>query len=286
LSADLGRAAPAARTPSQLRGRDGKAVDVAGVASGREEGTGRMVRLYGNRYEGFEPAYELCDCSNPPRKRQSPRSRKVHLEHSDADGEAWRQLLALIDEAAADGRGQFAPSRSIPNPLWREIVTLPAGIGRLTRVRDLNLYGSNLIAIPPQIGGMTGLENFQPYTSRRLHWFPYELTRCTRLRDSTVSTRHLYGNFKTRLPFPALPAAVPEGSVPPTCSVCDRGFTESGPIQVWISLWVATDVLPLLVHACSQSCVTALPPPPEGYVQRPHPGGPTFNTPRRDAGGR
>ena len=45
------------------------------------------------------------------------------------------------------------------------------------------------------------------------------------------------------------------------------------PHQVWISLRVATDVLPLLVHACSQECVNRLPSPAEGYVARPHRGG-------------
>jgi hypothetical protein len=42
---------------------------------------------------------------------------------------------------------------------------------------------------------------------------------------------------------------------------------------VWISLRVATDVLPLLVNACSTACVQALPAPAEGYVQQPHAGG-------------
>lgn len=47
---------------------------------------------------------------------------------------------------------------------------------------------------------MSALTTFDPYTSRRLHWYPYEITRCANLRDSRVSTRDLYGNFKNRLP--------------------------------------------------------------------------------------
>jgi hypothetical protein len=42
---------------------------------------------------------------------------------------------------------------------------------------------------------------------------------------------------------------------------------------VWISLRVATDVLPLLVNACSAACVSALPSGAEDYVQLPHTGG-------------
>ncbi|WP_257581710.1 hypothetical protein [Streptomyces sp. TLI_146] len=34
---------------------------------------------------------------------------------------------------------------------------------------------------------------------------------------------------------------------------------QAGLHQVWISLRVATDVLPLLVNACSSGCVAALP---------------------------
>ncbi|XES01246.1 hypothetical protein HEP87_62805 [Streptomyces sp. S1D4-11] len=58
-----------------------------------------------------------------------------------------------------------------------------------------------------------------------------------------------------------------------SCSVCDRAVELGGLHPVWISLRVATDVLPLLVNACSAQCVAALPLPPEGYVQSAHAGG-------------
>src|SRR4029450_7239360 len=70
----------------------------------------------------------------------------------------------------------------------------------------LNLYGSSLVRIPPEIGEMESLKEFVPYPSYRLHWFPYEITRCTKLRNSTVSTRALYGNFKFPPAFPRLDA--------------------------------------------------------------------------------
>ncbi|MEV1201403.1 hypothetical protein [Microbispora rosea] len=66
------------------------------------------------------------------------------------------------------------------------------------------------------------------------------------------------------------------------CSVCDRPIAEAGLHQVWISLRVGTDVLPLLVNACSQACVDALPAPPEGYVPTPHTGGVGIVQPRAD----
>ncbi|MFB9202172.1 hypothetical protein ACFFV7_13315 [Nonomuraea spiralis] len=185
----------------------------------------------------------------------------------------------MIEEAAADGREVFRPLVELSPDERREIVTLPASIAKLTEVKHLVLYGSNLVRIPPEIGAMAGLEEFTPYTSHRLHWFPYELTRCGGLRRSTVSTRSLYGNFKLRPPFPELrprPDAAGEpdpgvwgATVIRTCSVCDRPIGETGPSQVWISLRVATDVLPLLVNACSPACIQALPPAAEGYGSGP-----------------
>jgi hypothetical protein len=91
------------------------------------------------------------------------------------------------------------------------------------------------------------------------------------LKRSTISTRALYGNYKHRAPFPKLPQNHP--GVPDRCSVCEGSFGDVPPLQYWISLRVATDVGPLLVHACSQQCVSNLPQPPENYVQFPHQGG-------------
>jgi hypothetical protein len=154
-------------------------------------------------------------------------------------------------------------------------------------VKTLFLYGSYLVRIPPEIGEMASLETFDPYTSHRLHWFPYEITRCKGLKDSTVSTRALYGNYKFRPPFPKLTrvnspglvgveptySATDKGKLLRNCSVCNRGFEDLRRHRVWISLNVATDVLPLLVNACSEECIQRLPKPPDGYVQHPHRGG-------------
>jgi len=58
-----------------------------------------------------------------------------------------------------------------------------------------------------------------------------------------------------------------------SCSVCDGQFTDWGIRQVWLSARVATDVLPLLVNACSDACVEALPEGAERHVRVPHSGG-------------
>jgi len=150
-------------------------------------------------------------------------------------------------------------------------------------VKHLVLYRSNLVRLPAEIGAMASLEVFEPYTSHRLHWFPYELTRCLNLRDSTVSTRSVFGNFKYRPPFPVLrPGPLPAGDLDPgiwgadsisSCSVCGGPVTAGGVRQAWLSLKVATDVLPLLVNACSETCIEALPPGADRHVLVPHSGG-------------
>jgi hypothetical protein len=146
-------------------------------------------------------------------------------------------------------------------------------------VKVLCLYGSNLLRIPPEIGEMEHLEEFDPYTSYGLHWFPYEITRCRKLKSSRVSTRALYGNFKHAPPFPSLQSVVAQ-LVPDKCSVCSRPLVTRKVEQAWISLPVATDVLPLLVNACSQACLSKLPQPPKRYAQGPHQGGRSVLQPR------
>ena len=216
---------------------------------------------------------------------------RFHGERQDTSSAGWRRLLELIEEAAADGRETFRPLVDLTPSERADLVTLPPTIAALTRVKHLVLYGSPLTRIPPEIGAMASLELFEPYTSSSLHWFPYEITRCPNLRDSTVSTRALYGNFKLRPPFPRLQ---PKGAVAALddldprvwgvesvhrCSVCDGPIDAARFRQQWISLAVATDVLPLLVNACSTGCVQSLPTPPEGYVATPHQGGRSVQQP-------
>jgi len=206
---------------------------------------------------------------------------KMHLQFQDTSLPGWIALLQLIEEAASDRRKIFSPKKELGAELWSQVITLPPSIAKLKHVKELDLYRSGLLRIPPEIGAMDSLEKFVPYTSYGLHWFPYEITRCRRLKSSTVSTRALYGNYKARPPFPSLEPVVAE-LVPARCSVCDGPIDPALVEQVWVSLPVATDVLPLLVNACSTSCVSKLPQPPEGYVQAPHIGGPSVQQPLAD----
>ncbi|MGW0603121.1 leucine-rich repeat domain-containing protein [Streptomyces sp. NPDC002640] len=250
-------------------------------------------RVFPNRWAdavgpaGDGPSQDRCDCIAPVRSA-GRRPTRFHTERQDTTAPGWLRLLELVEEAAADGREEFKPLVELSAEERRQVVTLPPTIARLTAVKSLVLYRSNLVRIPPEIGAMTSLESFSPYTSYRLHWFPYEITRCRALRYSTVSTRALYGSYKIRPHFPALAGAAPEGAglgdLDPgvrgatairSCSVCDGPVTAGTLRQVWLSLWTSgADVLPLLVNACSAACVDALPAPAKGYVEAPHTGGP------------
>lgn len=235
---------------------------------------------FSNQLDGHVTVAAPCDC--PPTHLDKPKARwasTIHLDEQDSGSEAWARLLELIDDTVDEGRELFAPGRDLGPQLWSQIVTLPPTIARLTEVTDLNLYGSNLRSIPPAVGSMRALERFVPYTSYRLHWFPFEITACTSLVDSTVSTRAVYGNYKHRPTFPRLPTALPADAVAADCSLCQSSLHGRKILQRWISLRVGTDVLPLLAQLCSAECVSALPTPPDGYVQHPHEGGPEVEQP-------
>lgn len=213
-----------------------------------------------------------CHCLTPQYKASAWPELRMHTDTQDTNCAGWHRLNELIDDAVRDGREEFSPGPEMTPEQWAQITALPASVARLTSVKHLNLYGSSLVRIPPEIGAMTALERFSPYTSYRLHWLPYEITRCSKLKDSTISTRALYGNIKHRPPFPRLPQ-LDAVYMPERCSVCDASLATAIPMQRWISLRVATDVVPLLVHACSDRCIADLPTPPTGYVGHPHEGG-------------
>jgi len=224
--------------------------------------------------------YPSCDCLGPHYESEQWQELVLHNEIQNTNCDAWKSLEAYIQKVRAEGSDELNPRAGIGSEKWEQIITLPSSIGTLQSVKVLTLYGSHVVRIPTEIGEMTNLEEFNPYTSYCLHWFPFEITRCKKLRRSRVSTRALYGNYKYRAPFPRLPA-ISAQLTPSSCSVCRGPFTEYGPYQFWISLWVATDVLPLLVHACSEECVRSLPPGAQGYVPKPHQGGLEMKQPPR-----
>ncbi len=194
--------------------------------------------------------------------------------------EAWTKLCEYIEIVHQKEADEFAPREYLGDELFAQIFTLPPSIGKLKKVKKMWLYGSNLKRIPPEIGQMKSLEYFDPYTSYDLKWFPYELTKCKNLKDSRISTRALFGNFKNKKPFPDLehnPVRYEGAHL--YCSVCEKQITYEETNQLWITLRIGTDFVPLLTNLCSKECEHLLPKPPEGYVQFPHKGGANWKQP-------
>ena len=205
----------------------------------------------------------------------------LHEEAQDTTSNAWRSVCQYIDDLAASGiDAEFKPRDVMSDEDFFSLVTLPRSIGKLQAVTSFHIYGSAITHLPPEIGMLTNLRSFTPYTSYRPHWFPYEITRCRSLRVSTVSTRALYGNFKHRNPFPDLrkQRAYLETIRPDTCSVCDQPLPDDF-LTRWVSLWVATDVLPLLVFACDGHCLAKIPEPADNYISKLHQGGRSIEQP-------
>lgn len=198
----------------------------------------------------------------------------------DKNSTAWIKLCDYIDQLAENGGDTFSPLDSLGPELFSQIFTLPESISKLKKVKKMWLYGSKLKRIPPEIGQMDSLEYFDPYTSYDLHWFPYEIMHCNKLKDSRISTRALYGNITNRMGFPRLknnPVHYDQNNL--KCSICRKETTYKYTNQMWISLKVATDVMPLLVNSCSKACSERLPTPARNYIQKAHKGGSGQNQP-------
>ena len=207
---------------------------------------------------------------------------KIKNDFQDRDSLAWKKLCEYIDKIAKNGTDEFIPREGIGDELFSKIYTLPKSIAKLKKVKKVGLYGSNLKRIPPEIGEMESLEYFDPYTSYDLKWFPYEITKCKKLKDSRISTRALFGNFKNRKAFPLLdhnPVTYFENNI--KCSVCEKEITQEETNQMWITLQVGTDTIPMLVNLCSHECELKLPEPAKGYVDKPHKGGSELKQPTR-----
>ncbi|HEX6431896.1 MAG TPA: hypothetical protein VF008_29595, partial [Niastella sp.] len=200
-------------------------------------------------------------------KEMNNRISAIKNDVQDKSSLAWKKLCDYVEKIASEGSDEFSPFKGLGPELYSQIYTLPETISKLKKVKKVWLYGSKLKRIPPQIGEMEALEYFDPYTSYDLHWFPYEIINCKNLKDSRVSTRVLYGNYKNRMGFPRLihnPVRYEERTV--KCSICKKEMAWQETNQPWVSLWIGTDVLPLLANVCSNECESAIPAPPENYI--------------------
>ena len=198
---------------------------------------------------------------------------KVKKDSQNRESENWKRLLALINKSVEDKRDEFHPSKELGFETWKDIRSLPREIANLENVKHLMLYGSNLERLPQEIGELKSLEKFTPYTSYGLRWFPYEIIQFENLKESTVSTRALFGNKKNEKSFPNLAENPVKYFGGNKCSICKKEENENQFEQYWISTQIGTDILPLLVISCSNECFSKLVKPHKDYYPIPHKGG-------------
>jgi hypothetical protein len=212
-----------------------------------------------------------CACLAVRTKKGTPLVPNMHIEAQDQSMAGWRQVTNLIERLARTSVAILEPSAQIAWEEWMRVITLPPEVAYLSQVKEVRLYGSHLRRLPTEIGRMSSLRELDIYTSYSLHWLPYEVTRCANLSASRMSTRALYGNRNTRLPFPRLSAPI-DVLLLATCSVCDQPFDARTPQPFWTTQRVGTDYVPLLIHSCSNACIDPVPSAPSGFFERPHKG--------------
>ena len=204
-----------------------------------------------------------CECFElygwPVKERGVP---LLHAEQQDTCCVAWTTVVERVERAAIEQPEVFDPLAGLTDSQRSEVVTLPASISRLKGVRVLSVCCSALSWLPAAIGEMSSLEILDIYQSYRLHYLPFELTRCSLLKDSRISTRALFGNYKRIAPFPDLLDPSNEANLcflaPKDCSVCGLAIPEELGLARWTTRRVGTDWVPLLLVACSVACVDAL----------------------------
>lgn len=226
----------------------------------------------------IKPSYSSlgCSCLVPQYSGEAWGELSLHVEEQDTSCDAWKRLLELV-ERVADNEAEVFDPRGELEDVWHKIITLPPSIARMKSVKQMLIWGSNLVRIPPEIGQMTELAEIEVYMSYQLHWLPYEIMQCKNLKETSISIRALYGNHNYRPPFPRLRSHI-DLLTPEVCSLCHGAFRISGPVTTWITLHpapadIVPDPIPLLVHACSQNCIDDLPSGPQDYLARSHKGG-------------
>jgi uncharacterized protein (TIGR02996 family) len=180
---------------------------------------------------------------------------KLHRQVQDTHSWGWRRLLVLIQEAVADGRKEFEPYEQLPEDRWGDIITLSKSIAKLTQVAELNLHGSHLVRIPPEIGGMANLRTINTI-GYPLHFYPYELRHAGPSGQAPYrveSSSALYGNDRNLMGFPRL---TPHReldrywaghSLMRRCCTCGEPFRDQGHYRGWIGHSLA--------NACSTKCL-------------------------------
>lgn len=170
----------------------------------------------------------------------------------DRSSRAWGKLCEYIDKLADEKAEEFWPAQEIG---WEQIYTLPESVDKLKNIKAVHLYGSKFSRIPPEIGEMEKLEFLDIYSCYNLRWLPYEITNCKNLKHIRISRRVIFSKLKNNNGFPDLtnnPVRYFGNIV--KCSICKKEIPYSYTNQLWTSLYVGGDLVPLLINVCSEGC--------------------------------
>jgi Leucine-rich repeat (LRR) protein len=94
----------------------------------------------------------------------------------------WKQQLGRVPEYVWE-RADLETLILADNGLW----DLPAQIGRLRRLRMLDVGHNQLTAVPEELGDLEGLSDFLYLHDNRLSELPFALGRLTKFRYLTIS---------------------------------------------------------------------------------------------------
>jgi len=102
---------------------------------------------------------------------------------SDAEKRAYEEAVALIEEAAKEGRTELDLSRM-------GLTKVPGEIGQLTRLTELRLYNNKLTELPGEIWQLTSLTELYLFNNQ-LTALPGEIGQLTRLETFSLPSNQL-----------------------------------------------------------------------------------------------
>lgn len=221
-----------------------------------------------------------CECYGVPlRSGAGLRVHGVAESHRSACAE-YRKL----DEFMREERGlrELRLTGVLSPEEAMQIRALPPSLANWSgTLETLNLYGTNLVELPREVGQLRKLTTIVIHTSYCLHYLPYEVMHCPRLCHLSASPGAIYGEKGNKFPALRVPAAVrtlkdlslaaclefgltiPESlrelrDMAKTmfpCSTCRQKWVGPNAALFWVTKMIGQQSMALLIHACSKECV-------------------------------
>jgi len=126
--------------------------------------------------------------------------------------------------------------------------------------------------IPRDIYKLSNLMYFETYMNYSLHYLPFEIVHCANLKSYTISRRARYGVSPHVYPkLEPLPLNLTQPPEPKKdfCSVCLKSCAVT--YQLWTERIIGQyDKMPLLVHVCSNQCLSKIEQIDTSHLKQPY----------------